>query len=298
MPFWELRVAVTPETSEGLTNFLWEQGALGVVEEEPAGEAPRLRAFYPETASSTRLASAIDEYRSALAALGFTMPTGRPEIGPLLDSEWASAWQQSFPPRNVGERLVVLPPWERPPASPRARVVIEPGRAFGTGHHGSTEGCLVLLDAESLRWAAAGAPPARILDVGTGTGILAIAAIRLGAERVRCIDVDPDAVAAAEHNARLNGCADRLAIGLGGVEALDGEPPFDLVLANLLTHTHLALAPHYRRLVAEGGALVLGGMLADEDGRVADALRGAGFGTGARVALDGWASLLLRRSRG
>jgi ribosomal protein L11 methyltransferase len=298
MPFWELRVAVTPETSEGLTNFLWEQGALGVVEEEPAGEAPRLRAFYPESASSTRLGSAVDDYRAALAALGFAMPASRPEICPLLDSEWASAWQQSFPPRAVGERLLVLPPWERPPDSPRARVVIEPGRAFGTGHHGSTEGCLALLDAESLRWTAPAAPPARILDVGTGTGILAIAAIQLGAERVRCIDVDPDSVAAAGKNAGLNACADRLDIELGGVETLAAEAPFDLVLANLLTHTHLALAGHYRRLVADGGALILGGMLADEDGRVSDALRPAGFSAGARLALDGWASLLLRRSRG
>ena len=99
MRFWELRVPGTPETVEALTNFLWELGALGVVEEESPGGPPALRAFYPEAASSTRLARALTEYRAALEDLGFPLAAGEPEVRALLEEAWASAWQTSFPPR-------------------------------------------------------------------------------------------------------------------------------------------------------------------------------------------------------
>jgi ribosomal protein L11 methyltransferase len=127
MTFWELRVATSPDTSEGLTNFLWEQGALGVVEEEAPGEQARLRAFYPESASSARLLAAVGEYQTALAALGLPVGSAPPEIAPVLDEQWASAWQQSFPPRLVGARLLVRPPWDDTRAPDRADIVIEPG---------------------------------------------------------------------------------------------------------------------------------------------------------------------------
>jgi ribosomal protein L11 methyltransferase len=280
MPFWQLTVPASAETSEGLTNFLWEQGALGVVEEESPGTPPRLRAFFTESKSSTALLAAVNGYRTSLRSLGFVLEPEEARITPLLDEAWASAWQQSFPAREIGQRLLVLPPWlfelgevkpkatlgeVKPKASrantregprhERTTVIIEPGRAFGTGHHGTTEGCLVLLE-EAL----AAAPGAAVLDVGSGTGILAIAALRLGARAALAIDVDPDAVAAAQVNASRNDCR---ALTVRLAEPRDITERFPLVLANLLTHTHLALAEHYARLVAPGGRLVLGGMLED-----------------------------------
>ena len=305
MAFWQLTLPASADSEDALTNFLWEQGALGVVEEETPGAPPRLRAFFAESMSSTKLLAAVREYQASLRSLGFSVESHGTEITPLLDEAWASAWQQSFPAREIGQRLLVLPPWlceAQPKASradtregsphdrtprhdDRATVVIEPGRAFGTGHHGTTEGCLVLLE-EAL----AAAPDASVLDIGTGTGILAIAALRLGARAVVAIDVDPDAVAAAQVNASRNDCTG-LTVRLA--EAQDIAERFPLVLANLLTHTHLALAGHYARLVAPGGRLVLGGMLEDEDGRVSLALAAAGFTARSRLALEGWASLLL-----
>ena len=291
MAFWQLTVPTSTETSDGLTNFLWEQGALGVVEEEAPGVPPRLRAFFAESKSSTGLLAAVADYRASLRALGFRQ-AGEAEVAPLLDEAWASAWQQSFPPRLVGRRLRVLPPWldgdgaePAPGAQDRVTVVIEPGRAFGTGHHGTTEGCLVLLE-EAL----AATPGAAVLDIGTGTGILAIAALRLGAPRVLAIDLDPDAVAATRVNAERNGCAG-LTVRLAEPPEIEEAAP--IVVANLLTHSHLALATQYARLVAPGGQLVLGGMLEDEDDRVTAALAAAGFEHRARVALEGWASLRL-----
>ena len=215
MAFWQLTVPTSPETSEGLTNFLWEQGALGVVEEESPVSSARLRAFFPDSASSTALVTSVREYAAGLATLGFPTAPGDVEIAPLLEEAWASAWQQSFPPRAVGRRLWVKPPWEAAEAADRIPVVIEPGRAFGTGHHGSTEGCLALLDE-----AIADTPPERVLDIGTGTGILAVAAIKLGAGLVVALDVDPDAIAAARVNAARNGCADRIELLMAGPESL------------------------------------------------------------------------------
>lgn len=290
MAFWQLTVASSPECADGLTNFLWEQGALGVVEEETPPQPARLRAFFPETASSTALLNAVRAYCASLRSLGLAGAVVEPDIRPLLDEAWASAWQQSFPPRAIGQRLLVMPPWETTPAADgRLVIVIEPGRAFGTGHHGSTEGCLVLLER-----ALAERPGARVVDIGTGSGILAVAAAKLGAAAVLAIDIDPDATAAARTNAARNGCADRIEIALAGPEALAGEF-FPVMVANLLTHTHLALASTYARLVSPGGALVLGGILAEEGSQVTSAIAAAGFVLCDRVDLEGWTSLALER---
>jgi ribosomal protein L11 methyltransferase len=291
MAFWQLTVPSSPDTSEGLTNFLWEQGALGVVEEESPAAPPHLRAFFPDSASSAALVSSTRSYVADLAALGFTVAPGTVEISPLLEEAWASAWQHSFPPRAVGRRLWVRPPWETEDASGRVSVVIEPGRAFGTGHHGSTEGCLALLDR-----AVGDAPPPRALDIGIGTGILAVAAIKLGVASVIGLDVDPDAVAAARVNASRNGCADRIEVRMEEPASLRDALPFPLVLANLLAHTHLALSSQYMRLVAPGGALILGGILEHEDSGVVAALVTAGFALRETLVIEGWSSLLLEAS--
>jgi ribosomal protein L11 methyltransferase len=284
MPFWELSVPASADTAEGLTNFLWEQGALGVVEEEPPGGAPQLRAFFAEAASPAELLAAVRAYREGLERLGFRLPAEPPAAAPVADQAWDTAWRAFFTPVRVG-RLVVLPPWlagraDRPAGLP---LVIEPARAFGTGHHGSTAGCLELL---------APGPGVAGLDIGCGSGILAIAAVLLGAGRMLAVDLDPDAVAATRRNALLNGCAERIETAVGGPERLGGGP-YALVLANLLTAAHLALAPQYRRLVAPGGTLILGGMLAGEEEAVAAALARQGLARRARTEVDGWAALAL-----
>jgi ribosomal protein L11 methyltransferase len=285
----ELTVDAGEDAAEALTNFLWEQGAVGVVQEDTPGRPPCLRAFFPAGAGGDALTHRVDTYLEGLRSLG--LPVGaRARLAPLADADWSAAWREHFRPIAVGHTLVVAPPWAAPDPDGRLVLLIEPGRAFGTGHHGTTAGCLALL--ESL---VAAAPPARALDLGTGSGILAIAAARLGVGHVLGCDPDPDAVAAAEANAARNGVAGRVRAVLADAETLAAEPA-PLVLANLLAAAHRALARRYADLVAPGGALVLGGLLDGEADAVAGALAAHGFRGEAALSLEGWTSLALRHA--
>jgi ribosomal protein L11 methyltransferase len=282
--YWELTVGVPPDASEGLTNFVWELGALGVVEEESPPDRPRLRAFFPDTADTGALVRSIDGYLGALESLGFARAE-RAAMVEIADADWAEAWRAHFSPFAVGRGLCIAPPWEPPPAGGRLVLTLEPGRAFGTGQHGTTAGCLELL--ETL---VAGACPARAIDLGTGSGILAIAAARLGVERVLAVDTDPDAVAAATANVARNAVEGRVTCVLDDASTLAAEPA-PLVLANLLAAAHHALAPCYARLVAAGGTLVAGGCLDGEADGVAAALGVHGFRRAAARSIDGWTTL-------
>ena len=283
--YWELTVAVSPDASEGLTNFVWELGALGVVEEENAAGRARLRAFFPEAADSDAIARSIDLYLGALESLGFARPGG-PAVADVADTDWADAWRAHFAPLPIGRRFLVAPPWETPPpASGRLVLTLEPGRAFGTGQHATTAGCLELLETivERVR-------PTRAIDLGTGSGILAIAAARLGVPDVLAIDSDPDAVASATANVERNGLGAHVTCEGADAAALDAEPA-PLVLANLLAAAHRALAPCYARLVAAGGALVAGGCLDAEADDVTAALAAYGFRRVEARSIEGWTTL-------
>jgi ribosomal protein L11 methyltransferase len=284
----ELTVDAGEEATEALTNFLWELGAVGVVE-EATGAPAHLRAFFPATVEAAGLVARVETYLDELRALGLAAgPHARLE--PLADADWAAAWREHFRPIEVGRGLLVTPPWETPSAADRLVLAIEPGRAFGTGHHGTTAGCLELLEA-----LVAGAPAARAIDLGTGSGILAIAAARLGVADVLACDTDPDAIAATRANAARNGVDGRVRAVVADAATLTAAPA-PLVLANLLAAAHRALAPQYRRLVAADGALVLGGLLDAEADAVTAALAPHGFRPEAARRLEGWTSLTLRHA--
>lgn len=287
--FWELNVGTSEDTSEGLTNFVWELGALGVVEEEMAGSAC-LRAFFPASTAAADLVTRLRRYLDGLRALGFAV-SDDVRLSPLADPGWAEAWREHFRPRPVGNRLLVAPPWNMPATEDRLVIVIEPGRAFGTGHHGSTSGCLELLER-----AVSSRAPSRAIDLGTGSGILAIAAARLGVPHVFAIDDDPDAVANARANVARNGVEGAVTCAPGDAATLRTEPA-PLVLANILAVAHARLARTYRTLVAPGGRLVLGGLLEAEGDDTAVTVERVGFARGHAVVRDGWASLeLIRRT--
>jgi ribosomal protein L11 methyltransferase len=287
-------VPVSDESAEGLTNFLWELGALGVVEESAAGETGALRAFFADVVDPGGLDAKVRDYVGGLRALGLELG-GEPRVTPLADQNWAEAWREHFRPVPIGRRLVVAPPWIAEPFGDRLVITIDPGRAFGTGHHGSTAGCLLALeaivDAEC---------PAHAIDIGTGSGVLAIAAVKLGVSRVLAFDDDPDAVSSAAGNASMNGVQDRIQCVVAEASALAdaaGCDPAPLVLANLLSAGHQRLAPRYRRLVEHDGALVLGGILDIEADSVERAVGREGFAPDARHVVGEWVTLVVRRTR-
>lgn len=289
--YWQLQLTVSPDAAEGLTNFLWENGALGVVEEQQPGGPPELQAFFPETAPAAVLTERVGAYVAALASLGFE-GIGAPRITSLEDTGWAEAWRAHFRPITVGRRFIVTPPWETPEAAGRLVLVIEPGRAFGTGHHGSTAGCL-----EAIERVLDLSVTARALDLGTGSGILAIALARLGVTDVLAVDEDPDAIAAARANADRNGVPRAVTCRVADVAALEA-PPAPLAVANLITAAHVRLADRYGRYVTAGGRLILGGIVDAEAGTVAATLGARGWEREATIERDGWSTLLLARPSG
>jgi ribosomal protein L11 methyltransferase len=211
--------------------------------------------------------------------------------GTEVPDDWAERWRRFHRPVLVAGRLYVRPPWEDPAVRPGVEeVVIDPGQAFGTGSHPTTEGCLELLvrlaDAPS-----SGAPAGSLADLGCGSGVLAIAAARLGFSPVVAVDADLAALEATERNARANGVA------LARIERAnlrDDDPPrAETVVANLMRPLLLRLAP--RLVAAAPERIVVSGLLDAEADEVVAAL-GGGLVERRRVSLRGWSSVLLERA--
>ena len=234
--------------------------------------------------------------RDAETALSHLQAFGLRPIGELrtrlvTEADWAHAWKAHFPVMRVGSRLVIKPTWRRHRASPGDLVLaLDPGMAFGTGLHPSTRLCLISVERSAGRGEIEGA---RVLDVGCGSGILAIAAARLGAARVLGLDIDPIAVEATLANSRRNRLARRIDARIGSLPS--GEPPHDLVLANLIASVLIALAAAFRDELRPGGILLASGIFADREAAVVDALRDAGLETFEREVEGDWVALAARR---
>jgi ribosomal protein L11 methyltransferase len=238
---------------------------------EPAREGTEIRG--DEVVIWAPLAAAesvVAEVRAAVAAfadagLGVDPQTVRSQAA-LPEAEWRDAWKKYFHVTRLTPRIVVVPSWESYQAAPGDVVIdLDPGMAFGTGTHASTRLVLAELD----RLAADGVAPARVLDVGAGSGILAIAAAKLWpAATALAVDNDPIAVAACAENAAHNGVAARIVSAGTPVEQVDGTWP--LVLANIQAHVLRALADAIAARVAPAGTLVLSGLLTPQAGAVAD----------------------------
>ena len=199
----------------------------------------------------------------------------------LPDEDWLEAWRRDLEPVVAGP-FVVLAPWHEW-SGDELTLVIEPGMAFGTGHHETTRMALEALAARE---------PAgkRVLDVGTGSGILAIAAARLGAEALG-VDTDASVIPVARENARRNGVAPEFRVG--SVEAAD--PPYDMIVANLYAELHAELASAYARLLAPGGQALLTGVLAEREEVVARAMEAEGFAPQSRCRAGDWVLLSYQR---
>jgi ribosomal protein L11 methyltransferase len=300
MRWLELTVEVDSEAVEAVSEIL---GRLGhgaavrptrlvrdpddelAVREDPS--APyELTAHLPDDAAAPGAIERTERALWHLQAFGLR-PVGALRIRPVEDTDWTEAWRAGYEPQRIG-RLAIVPSWLALPAEGEATIVrMDPGMAFGTGLHPTTRACLSLLQAEPM--------PARVLDVGSGSGILGIAALALGAGAVDAIDTDAEAVAATAANAAANGFADRLVVRQG---TLDGGPaePYPLVLANLVATVLIELAPWLAACVAPGGTLLASGIIEEREDEVEEALAAAGLERGARRHDGEWVSLRMRRT--
>ena len=270
----EVRVVVPPAASDPISGFFFDKGSLGITEEEGSdpqrGPFVLLRAYFESAAfrADTRFEA---ELREALAASNAGSP--RIWVDEMPYGDWAEGWKKYFKPRKLGRRVVVAPTWEEyTPTGDELLVRIDPGMAFGTGQHETTTLCVRALE-DVLESAPAGT---RVLDVGTGSGILALAAVKLGAAWAWGVDNDPEAVTAALENVEANGMtAEQVRIDVTPIEKVDGRYP--VVVANILAEALIAMARPLAARVAPGGVLILSGILANLAPKVAEAYRTQGF---------------------
>jgi ribosomal protein L11 methyltransferase len=304
--WYELSVAADHEAVEAVSEIL-SRRASGGVSVEPAyvpvddGFGARIdptrpavvRAYVPALdAQVARLA--IDETRAALdhlAAFGLR-PIGELEIRMIAEEDWADAWKRHFPVLRIGRRVVIRPTWRRyRRRADDVVIALDPGMAFGTGLHPTTRLCLAEL--EALADEGGLGPSSRVLDVGCGSGILGIAAGLLGAGRILGLDTDPIAVEATLGNARRNRIVRRVRAHRGSLPS--GEPPFDVVLANLVAGLLVDLADGLRDELRVGGTLVASGIFVDRETEVREAFEAVRLRqTGRRVDED-WIALRVMR---
>ena len=286
-----------------------EFGAVGSREAPPAAEADtreeeacescgtsvHIRAYFPGSAGIQEITDLLDTRTRALQGTSRS-PGARARVlrcRRIEQKEWATDWKGGFPAEKVSARFWVTPPWETPSLPDGAiPMVLEPGQAFGTGKHQTTRHCLEFLEEIAKP---PGVLQSSFLDVGCGSGILSIAARRLGARRVVGLDIDMDALTAARRNLRLNGLSGEILIVNGSVACC--RAAFDLIAANLDATTLKRYKDPLRTSLSPGGFLILSGMLSDEAPGVTAAFEEDGVHVVAEKAdqEEGWASVLLQK---
>ncbi len=277
----EDRTFVDDRVGEG-----WAEG--DAAEVSGRGGRVTIKGFLPVGDEET-----LQKLEIALLLLGRTSPISEPRHRILEPEEWAESWKAFFPPQRIGQRTVIVPTWQSYAEQPGDRIIrLDPGMAFGTGLHPTTRLCLIAV--ERLMQ-----PSWRVLDVGTGSGILAIAAALAGAGEVQAIDTDPLSVEAATENAERNGVAALVAVSQATLES-ELSPNlsrhtgtgYDLLLANILAEIIAAMAPAIAAALRVGGTFVASGIIAEKEPLATEALKQAGLSLDERLQEEDWVALL------
>jgi ribosomal protein L11 methyltransferase len=262
MKIWHaLEVELDKAAEQAVTPQLWNAGTTGLEVSEDSPEQLTLRAYFAAAPDVEKMRAEITR------ALGFI---GLPETAlrqinalTVADQDWLTEWKKGYEPVEIGARLLIAPSWKRAQVADTERLIIQidPGMAFGTGTHETTRGCLELLE---KYWSPSLSEQPSLLDVGTGTGILAIAALKLcPAARVIGFDVDPEAITVAEENAEINGVADALELEVNKLSFYRGQE-FDVVVANLTADVIADLAVEFNNVIKGQGFLIVSGILREQ----------------------------------
>lgn len=300
MRWLELTVTCDNEAIEAVSEILGRVGQGSAVRptrlvRDPADElsaredptAPyEITAHIPEDEAAAAAVEATERALWHLQAFGLR-PLGELQVRSVDDADWTDAWKAGYVPQRIG-RVVIVPSWLDEPIGPdEVALRLDPGMAFGTGLHPTTRACLTLLQGMSPM------PPV-VLDVGSGSGILALAALRLGAEKAVCYDSDPLAVEATLTNAQANDLADRVTARVGSLPRKPPGEPYRLVLANLVAVVLIDLAEPLAAHTSPDGTLLASGIIESRADEVLAALTAAGFAFEGRLDDGEWVSLQLR----
>jgi ribosomal protein L11 methyltransferase len=242
-----------------------------------------------------RLEETRHKVEEALWYLGRISPLPAPQFRTVQEQDWAEAWKQHYHPLAIGERLIIVPAWLESPDLARIPIRMDPGMAFGTGTHPTTQLCLELAESV-LAGPRSASQPVNVIDVGCGSGILSVAALKLGAVRAIGVDIDPRAVEVSLENAALNGVAEAYAAGTGSVAEIArgdyGLRQAGLVFANILAPVLIRLfEAGLAELVSPGGHLILSGILAEQQQSVIDAAQAHGMKLVAQRQITDWVAL-------
>lgn len=287
MPWLQLRIDTSPEQSEAVEDALLSAGAASVTLEDNADQ-PILEPALGETPlwNQTRVtglftAETNTEQALTIAASSFgsELPNHRWEL--LEDKDWERAWMENFHPLCFGQRLWICPSWKEPPEPDAVNLMLDPGLAFGTGTHPTTALCLQWLDGHDVKGKT-------VIDYGCGSGILAIAALLLGADSGIATDIDPQAITATRSNAERNQIDDHR-LRLCYPQDMADAAPADILLANILAGPLSSMAPQISALIKVGGQIVLSGILRQQACEVISAYPEFSFDTPRE--LDEWVLL-------
>jgi ribosomal protein L11 methyltransferase len=292
MDWCEIRIAASEEVREAISNRLFELGAQGITE-NGTGVGATLHAYFPQP-EIKKVQIELTTYLLSLQALFPKLPRPKVDVMPVKNENWTEKYKEFYKAQTLGSQFFLKPLWDKETKIPQGRIPIlmEPGQAFGTGLHPSTKLCIRLFEAEIER---VGKPSAvRCVDIGTGSGILAIVAAKLGVKQITAIDNDPIAVETARENFEVNECSYIVASG-EDISKLKG--PFDIIFSNILLETHRELAAQYKKLLAPAGALILSGLLGDQRADIDQVMRSHKFCLEESENLQEWAAFLYRSTR-
>jgi len=312
----EFSVVTDGETAEAVVEVFNRYGRGGAVVEVPVD------CFEHELATAGALSSVLvktylpldgaagesrQRLEESLWHLAQIVPIPPPSIRELAEEDWANAWKQHYHPVHVGQSILIVPAWEKhEPVPGEVDIQLEPGMAFGTGLHPTTRQCLEALEVHLT-------PGCTVLDVGTGSGILTIAAAKLGARSVLALDTDPVAVAVAQENATRNGVAGQVTVRHGSLPGgisegwmprydsaqepvfLLDEGLFDVVMANILAPVIVGMVPALAARMSPKGRLIAAGIIASQEADVVSALQGQGLQVTNRAQETDWVALVARR---
>ncbi|MGB9672537.1 MAG: 50S ribosomal protein L11 methyltransferase [Anaerolineales bacterium] len=238
-----------------------------------------------------------EELEQALWYLGRIQPIPEAQYRYIQESDWAEAWKEHYHPIPIGKKMIIVPAWLENPQPERIAIRMDPGMAFGTGTHPSTQLCLEAIEDYFIQNSNNEHPNCRMIDVGCGSGILSIAAIKFGAQKALAVDTDSLAIRATIENAQSNGVAEQIECGLGSVkEILSGSFSFhqaELVVANILAPIILSLIDQgLTRLVKLGGVLILAGILDTQSEEIEKTLKIYGFHNIHKKQSADWVALI------